>query len=87
MPNPAGLSTYIVIPCFNEEHRLDTEYWNNLISRMGYHWIFVNDGSTDGTRTKLDQIRKIKVLDLKKNVGNNVENQYFHNDIYESDSF
>jgi dolichyl-phosphate beta-glucosyltransferase len=69
MPNPSGLSTYVVVPCYNEEHRLNTEYWNNLISRLDYHWIFVNDGSTDGTRTKLDQLRKIKVLDLKKNVG------------------
>jgi glycosyltransferase involved in cell wall biosynthesis len=69
MPNPSGLSTYVVVPCYNEEHRLNTEYWNNLIGRLDYHWIFVNDGSTDLTRSKLDQLKNVKVLDLVKNVG------------------
>ena len=69
MPNLSGLSTYVVVPCYNEEHRLNTENWNNLISRLDYSWIFVNDGSTDLTRSKLDQLKNVKVLDLVKNVG------------------
>jgi dolichyl-phosphate beta-glucosyltransferase len=67
MPNLSGLSTYVVVPCYNEEHRLNTENWNNLISRLDYSWIFVNDGSTDLTRSKLDQLKNVKVLDLVKN--------------------
>jgi dolichyl-phosphate beta-glucosyltransferase len=69
MPNPSGLSTYVVVPCYNEEHRLNTSNWNNLIGRLDYNWIFVNDGSTDLTRSKLDQLKNVKVLDLVKNVG------------------
>jgi glycosyltransferase involved in cell wall biosynthesis len=69
MPDPTGLSTYVVVPCYNEEHRLNIDYWNNLIGRLDYHWIFVNDGSTDGTRSKLDQLKNVRVLDLENNVG------------------
>ena len=69
MPNPSGLTTYVVVPCYNEEHRLNIENWNNLIGRLDYSWIFVNDGSTDLTRSKLDQLKNVKVLDLVKNVG------------------
>jgi len=69
MSNPTELNTYVVIPCYNEERRLNTEYWNNIISRLNYNWIFVNDGSTDGTRSKLDQLNNVKVLDLEKNSG------------------
>ena len=69
MPNPSGLSTYVIVPCYNEEHRLNTEYWNNIIGRLDYHWIFVNDGSTDGTRRKLDKLKNVRILDFEKNIG------------------
>ncbi len=36
---------------------------------MDYNWIFVNDGSTDGTRRKLDQLKNVQVLDLVMNGG------------------
>jgi dolichyl-phosphate beta-glucosyltransferase len=36
---------------------------------LDYNWIFVNDGSTDGTRRKLDQLKNVQVLDLVMNGG------------------
>ena len=69
MPISTGLNTYVIIPCFNEEFRLNIDYWNELISNLDYNWIFVNDGSTDGTRRKLDQLKNVQVLDLVTNGG------------------
>jgi dolichyl-phosphate beta-glucosyltransferase len=64
-----GLNTYVIVPCYNEEFRLNISYWNELISNLDYNWIFVNDGSTDGTSRKLDQLKNVQVLDLEKNGG------------------
>jgi glycosyltransferase involved in cell wall biosynthesis len=69
MPISTGLNTYVIIPCFNEEFRLNIDYWNELISNLDYNWIFVNDGSNDGTRQKLDQLKNVQVLDLVTNGG------------------
>jgi dolichyl-phosphate beta-glucosyltransferase len=69
MPNTTGLITYVIVPCFNEEFRLNIHYWNELISSLDYNWIFVNDGSTDQTKKKLDQIKGIKILELTQNSG------------------
>jgi dolichyl-phosphate beta-glucosyltransferase len=69
MPISTGLNTYVIVPCFNEEFRLNIEYWNELISNLDYNWIFVNDGSTDQTKKKLDEINGIKILELTQNSG------------------
>jgi|688.fasta_scaffold402647_2 glycosyltransferase involved in cell wall biosynthesis len=69
MPISTGLSTYVIVPCYNEEFRLDIDYWNELISKFDYNWIFVNDGSTDQTKKKLEEISGIKILELTQNSG------------------
>lgn len=40
----------VVIPCYNEEERLMTETFQKYVnSNLGYHLLFVNDGSKDNT--------------------------------------
>lgn len=69
MPISTGIKIYVVVPCFNEEFRLNLDYWNELIRKLNFNWIFVNDGSTDQTKEKLDQINGIKILELPYNSG------------------
>lgn len=65
----------IVIPCYNEEHRLDVAAFHNVQS--GPHeitFLFVNDGSTDGTLGLLEPLResdpsRFSVLVLQPNRG------------------
>jgi glycosyltransferase involved in cell wall biosynthesis len=63
----------IVVPCFNEENRLNLKYWKNIIDeRLNIFWIFVNDGSKDKT---IDMLLKLKnksnvlILDNPTNKG------------------
>lgn len=65
----------IVIPCYNEEKRLDASAFATyeLPGHM-VEFIFVNDGSRDGTLELLQQMarqnpKKISVLDLPENRG------------------
>lgn len=44
----------VVIPCFNEEARLDLGRLDELFERENLIVILVDDGSTDRTRTKLE---------------------------------
>jgi glycosyltransferase involved in cell wall biosynthesis len=60
---------YMVVPCYNEEKRLNLEYWNELADIVGTKWIFVNDGSTDKTLNFLKGIKNASVISLDKNVG------------------
>ena len=50
--------TCIIIPCYNEEHRLDTSEFLNFIPQNPYHFCFVNDGSTDDTSRLIKAIKK-----------------------------
>ena len=65
----------IVIPCYNEENRLNTQKFVNFIqSHPDYLLCFVNDGSKDNTAAVLESMTlhnplRIHVLDLKVNVG------------------
>lgn len=62
----------IIIPCFNEEKRFDQEHFRNLLKIENVSWIFVNDGSTDGTQTLLDSFCKrygAKLIQLTLNQG------------------
>jgi glycosyltransferase involved in cell wall biosynthesis len=65
----------IVIPCYNEEDRLDVasfRQFKNLSHQITF--LFVNDGSTDGTRQFLESLQtseptKFTVLNLPQNQG------------------
>jgi dolichyl-phosphate beta-glucosyltransferase len=69
----ADTSPIVVVPCFNEEHRLDERTFLELAERGGVRLLFVDDGSTDGTRVMLERISKqserIRVLELSRNMG------------------
>jgi glycosyltransferase involved in cell wall biosynthesis len=59
----------IVIPCFNEEKRLDIEKFKGF--KDDHYFLFVNDGSKDDTvgLLKRNQQENFFVLDLQKNSG------------------
>jgi glycosyltransferase involved in cell wall biosynthesis len=65
----------IVVPCYNEEHRLDAAAFAGY--RLGGHdltFLFANDGSTDGTVRLLDELvasdpSRFRVLHLERNGG------------------
>jgi dolichyl-phosphate beta-glucosyltransferase len=64
----------LVVPCFNESKRLDTEvYLSWLTENPECDLLFVNDGSTDGTLELLEGMAaaspQVRVLDLKRNRG------------------
>jgi glycosyltransferase involved in cell wall biosynthesis len=59
----------MIVPCFNEEKRLDVIYWNKLAEIANTNWVFVNDGSTDSTKNVLNQINNSTIVDLPKNMG------------------
>ena len=66
--------TCIIIPCFNEEKRLDFSRFTNFIEGNLCHFYFVNDGSEDNTLRLLEKLQelfpeKVKVLELSHNVG------------------
>jgi len=63
----------IVVPCFNEEQRLDVQQFRSLAQSGHVRLLFVNDGSTDGTLGVLTGLTSsspmVEVLDLPRNVG------------------
>ena len=67
--------TAIIIPCYNEALRLNTqEFINSTKSNDYLYYIFVNDGSTDGTQEKLNVLcssnpTQMHCISLKKNSG------------------
>ncbi|MDC8005683.1 glycosyltransferase [Aureisphaera galaxeae] len=69
------MKTGIIIPCYNEESRLDKNaFINFIVNHDDYHLCFVNDGSRDETLKVLYQMKstipsRISVVDIKKNVG------------------
>lgn len=59
----------LVVPCFNEAHRLDVEAFRHF--RLDGHqieFLFVNDGSTDNTIQVLQSLQA-PILNLEKNSG------------------
>ena len=51
----------VVIPCYNESERLRTGTFQKYVdSNLGYHLLFVNDGSTDNTLEVLQEMVKGK---------------------------
>ena len=69
------MKTGIIIPCYNEEKRLDVNAYIEFIQAHDqYHLCFVNDGSKDHTLQVLQDIQKevqtrVSIVDVKKNVG------------------
>jgi len=61
----------VVVPCYNEEKRLDVAAFRAF---EGAEFLFVNDGSRDGTLRVLEELRdsdprKFDVLNLERNSG------------------
>ncbi|MFC5048510.1 dolichyl-phosphate beta-glucosyltransferase [Aquimarina hainanensis] len=69
------MKTGIIIPCYNEEKRLNVSIFLNFIMEDNeFHLCFVNDGSKDDTISVLKEIQnsnpeKVSVIDMKKNSG------------------
>lgn len=67
--------TAVVIPCFNEETRIDTgRFLDYVDTHRDVSLIFVNDGSTDKTLSVLQDLQgrnplRIHLVDLKENSG------------------
>ncbi len=63
-------STCIIIPCFNEESRLDVDAFCDF---NGFEILLVNDGSNDDTGNLINEMSsknsQISYLQLSKNVG------------------
>lgn len=69
----------LIVPYFNESHRLDAQKLKVFFSLLGMDTIFVDDGSTDNTKDEIDLIiegihqspgkYKAKNLHLKHNGG------------------
>ncbi len=72
---PHIMKTGIIIPCYNEEKRLNQEAFISFINENhDYHLCFVNDGSKDNTLAVLNAMkdrapRAISIVDVKKNSG------------------
>ena len=65
---------FLVIPCFNEEQRLDQSEVMKCIEALNCVVVLVDDGSTDGTLGILNKLalqspKNIEVLPLPTNVG------------------
>lgn len=74
MPAISMSRVVIVVPCFNEEHRLPADGVLELVARDDVGALLVDDGSTDGTRARLAEIARrrpdrIDVLGLDRNRG------------------
>ena len=69
----AGRLPIVVIPCYNEQRRLDPARLETLAESGRVRLLFVDDGSTDDTAAVLDRLRNtseaVDVLRLPRNVG------------------
>lgn len=67
--------TRIIVPCYNEARRLDPSAFLHALAHDAHlSFLFVDDGSTDGTLPLLQALQgqnpaQIDVLSLKKNMG------------------
>lgn len=64
----------IIIPCYNEEKRLNKQQIIDLVAETNVQLFLANDGSTDNTLQILEQLeieepKRIKVLNFEKNSG------------------
>lgn len=70
---PTSRLPIVVIPCYNEERRLDLTRLARLAESGRVQLLFVDDGSTDGTFAAVSKLRDtlsaVDVLSLPRNVG------------------
>jgi dolichyl-phosphate beta-glucosyltransferase len=64
----------IVVPCYNEEERLDFQELVQLLEVEGLTLLFVDDGSTDGTNDKISHYAqasqgRVELLTQRENSG------------------
>src|SRR5689334_2971898 len=78
--NPEAMLISVVVPAFNEEEVLP-EFHTRLsavLDRVGCksQILYINDGSTDGTITTLNELRqtdtRVAVVDLSRNFGKEI---------------
>ena len=68
-------STIIVVPCYNEEHRLNADAFLTYIDQTtGVSFLFVDDGSTDKTAARLKDLcehrpDRLSAISLSANAG------------------
>jgi glycosyltransferase involved in cell wall biosynthesis len=73
--SPAASNVLIVVPCYNEEQRLPVESFVEFIASVpAVDFLFVNDGSKDGTLRVLNDLAargngRFRVLDMPRNGG------------------
>jgi dolichyl-phosphate beta-glucosyltransferase len=48
----------LVVPCYNEEHRLPVDQFREFLSQSPIHFVFVDDGSRDKTLDRLESLRQ-----------------------------
>jgi glycosyltransferase involved in cell wall biosynthesis len=75
-PDPATTgTTVIVVPCYNEARRLDVRAFPAFVSNTPHvRFLFVNDGSSDGTGRLLEELsradpHRLMLLHLPRNAG------------------
>lgn len=75
MKNTKTYSVVFVIPCFNEENRLDLKTYSDSLKQNSHvKLLLVNDGSKDNTIELLNYLNsaypsQVNILSLKKNKG------------------
>lgn len=75
MVPPCADQAAIVVPCYNEEKRLNIAAFSDFLHRVqGIRLVFVNDGSADQTASVLEALYvahpdRVEVLSLSRNSG------------------
>jgi dolichyl-phosphate beta-glucosyltransferase len=75
LSSTAASDCVIVIPCYNERRRLNADAFREfLLDHENIGFLFVNDGSTDGTRELLDELalgspERLRAMHLERNGG------------------
>ena len=71
------MKALMVVPCYNEAARWNSDYWASMTALASVDWVFVDDGSTDQTHEKLAEFVQqqaatgacVSLLALPQNVG------------------
>ena len=67
------MKTCLIIPCYNEADRLDGDQFVKFVQDFpNIHFLFVNDGSKDSTKSLLEELAKnqnIETISLENNSG------------------
>lgn len=73
MKSKVSLSRAVVIPCYNEEQRIQSSKFVSLVTNYNCHLFFVDDGSLDGTVGKIMSLpipkSSFHLVSLESNVG------------------